>query len=656
MAMFQKNKLATLIAALMTVGTISGCSLDVNDNDDDNNGNPSVVEGPEGPQGPQGPQGEQGEDGEQGPQGEQGEQGEQGGAGDDGEDGVDGVPGTGSSTIGLTRLATVPLGAEVTGAFVSESGYFFFNAQHPDDTNEIEDEADQVFNRGTVGSVNGLSVHDLPKSLPSLPVAQTQQERETVRVAVGEYQVLGQNGDTFDGTLTGSTGLGIIMDITGQEEVVNTDMPDFNGFVETGDGEGYLFTNWEYVPGGMSRLKLEMNDNFGWDVTEAKMLDFSGVQGTAANCFGSVSPWGTPLTSEEWTIDDSRNETSAGWNTRPDNFQQAALTAYVDADGDGSDFPNPYRYGYIVEITEPTAENPVPVKHFTIGRVQHENSVVMPDQKTLYTTQDDTGGVLFKFVADQAGDLSSGTLYGAKLTQDNSNEPLVTGFDVEWVEIASGNNAEIEGWVAQFDGIAVDTSDAPVEQYITLADVTAWVDGAATYPTVENGGNATTAGLAMDDRIAFIESRQAAKAKGATAEFRKLEGIAANMKRAEEAVMGTDLIADEDVAEAFVYFAIADLDSTMTDGEGDIRLNTRVKDCGGVYRMKLEAGYNVSRIEPVLMGATMTPNESSSVECNVNEVAQPDNVIVLDDGRIMIGEDGGQTNNTLWIYDPKAAE
>jgi secreted PhoX family phosphatase len=156
----------------------------------------------------------------------------------------------------------------------------------------------------------------------------------------------------------------------------------------------------------------------------------------------------------------------------------------------------------------------------------------------------------------------------------------------------------------------------------------------------------------MDDRVAFLESRKAARAAGATAEWRKFEGIFVNQKRAEEAVDGTDLIPGEVVTSAYVYFAISDLDNGMVDGVGDIRLSSRVKNCGGVYRMRLEGDYSISRIEPVVMGSTYRSGVDGSLQCDKNALAQPDNIIVMDDRRLIIGEDGAQTNNTLWIYDP----
>jgi secreted PhoX family phosphatase len=594
----------------------------------------------------------EGDDGANGNDGVDGTDGIAGIDGVAGTDGSDGQSGQSTATVGLTRLATVPTGAEVTGAFLSDEGDLFFNVQHPSDANSEADRNGAVFNRGTVGVLKGVNFNNLPSSVVDSPVPITEAERQTVMSALGEYQVIGQTNDVFDelGDAGLPEGLGVHYGIISGEKIIENNAPDFNGFVSTGVGEGYLFTNWESYPGGMSRMKIE-KDGFGsWSVTEAMSIDFDAVQGTAANCFGSVSPWGTPLTSEEWIVRSSLGGTQdADWNdpadTSTDNME--ALTA--------PDFPNPYRYGYIAEVTVPTSDAPIVVKHFAIGRYEHENSTVMPDSKTLYSSQDDTGGVLFKFIANTAEDLSAGTLYGAKLVQDaGSSEPATTGFDVTWVELATSDNATIESWIAEYDGIGTDDFVEGLTSYMSVADVAAWANGDATYPTAENGGSPVTAGQPMDDRSAFLESREAARAKGATAEWRKLEGISINHDRALEAVTGADMIADEIVTEAYLYMGIADLDNTLTDDEGDIQLSARVKDCGGIYRAKLEANYDLARIEPVVMGGTYRSSLTGAERCDVNQLSQPDNVIVMKDGRIIIGEDGFQENNTLWMYDPKA--
>ncbi|WP_353352027.1 alkaline phosphatase PhoX [Oceaniserpentilla sp. 4NH20-0058] len=600
-----------------------------------------------------------GSDGDEGISGRNGVDGTNGLNGTDGIDGLNGTDGSNGSngadaglmTAGLTRLATVPAGAEVTGAFLTQQGDLFFNVQHPSDANLETDKDDKVFNKGTVGVLKGVNINNLPKNLISSPVPQSTKERQTVVSAYGEYQVIAQTGDTFSGGLP--NGLGVVYDKNGTAEVVTIDDPDFNGFVETAENEGYLFTNWESIPGGMSRLKVNKT-NAGWvvDNSDVMMLDF-GDWGTIANCFGSVSPWGTPLTSEEWG---NFGDSTHLWDdlSADDSYgNRDALKAYMDPTNSSPNVvPNTYRLHYIVEIEDAISANPTPVKRYAMGRFEHENSIVMPDRKTVYLSQDNTNGVMFKFVADVAEDLSAGTLYGAKLTQDTgSTEPQTTGFDITWIELAHGSDAEIETWIAQYD--AIEYHDGGDTSYLTDADAQAWADGAANYPTVANGGGKVTAEQAMDNRIAFLESRKAARAKGATAEWRKFEGIYVNQKRAEEAVEGTDLVSGEDVDQAFVYFAIADMDKGMIDDEGDIQLSARVKDCGGVYRMPLLAGYDVARIEPVVMGSTYRSSLTGAERCDVNALSQPDNVIVMDDGRIIIGEDGFQENNTLWIYNPK---
>ena len=63
--------------------------------------------------------------------------------------------------------------------------------------------------------------------------------------------------------------------------------------------------------------------------------------------------------------------------------------------------------------------------------------------------------------------------------------------------------------------------------------------------------------------------------------------------------------------------------------------------------MPLEDDYDTKRIEPILMGA----DEYFST-CDTDFIAQPDNIRVLEDGRVLIGEDGIQTNNSLWLFDP----
>lgn len=560
----------------------------------------------------------------------------------------------------LNRFATTVSGAEITGLYLTEGGNLFFNVQHPDVNGDGTEEA------GRVGAVVGANMADLPRDFAGLKPPQNDQQRRRVRTAVGRYQEFARGGDPT----AGGRELGMVYDPDGAALTGGIN-PDFNGFVPSPDADseesGFLFTNWEHRPGGVSRLHLVRDGRDGpWRVEEKINVDFSDVGGTWVNCFGSVSPWGTPLSAEEnyaaWD--------AASWNDpAADAPGVERLARYLggEPNGDGvydETFPNPYRYGYIVELEDP-AGDPSPVKQFAIGRATHENAVVLPDRKTVYTTSDGTGRVFFKFVADEAGDLSAGTLFAAKATQDRGSDPNRVGFDIAWIPLAHGTHGEIESWIAEYDDVT--QADYRGENaYITDEEVRAWARGEAD-----------------DDRVAFLESGRAAKALGATAEFRKMEGV--NARR------GAD-------PGDYLYVAMSAIEKTMTDGEGDVQL--RGNEYGAVYRMRLDENYSVSRMEPAVTGGPSAnvcggcpydarPDSASTVctDCEFNPtsdddgrrlglksltdslstgggsqdpentIANPDNIVVMDDGRVVIGEDTGHhRNNMIWVFDPRDDE
>ncbi|WP_319381033.1 alkaline phosphatase PhoX [Thiomicrorhabdus sp.] len=510
--------------------------------------------------------------------------------GTDGKDGQDGVDGQDGASAQLIRYATAPLGAEFTGMFVTDNN-FFFNIQHPANQN-----AKVFVSRGDMANVGVVQ----PLALPA-----TSDEKESTQVAYGQIAKVGEEG---------VKGVGSIKAIDGTELFISND-PDFNAFVPKNagdDSEGFLFTNWENRPGGMSRIELKY-ENGAWTASNEMMVDFSSVKGTWVNCFGTLSPWGNPLTSEELYFDNTKD-----WHG---NSQIEDLDAYLGA----TESPNPYRYGYIVEITNPTA-TPTPVKRFALGRFSHENSVVMPDNKTVYLSDDGGNTVFFKFVADSEGDLSAGTLYAAKVTQDAASSSSEAGFGVEWIELAHGTEADIEAKIATFDG----KTAADADRYVTDEQVAA----------------AATDSDASNDWIAFVETRKFAAAKGASAEFNKMEGVNIHYDRVKS------LMAEG--KDAFAYMAMSDVSGGMSDGSGDIQLEANR--CGVVYQMKLAADYNIDRMEPAIIGGPYNASAGAN-KCHVDSVSNPDNLVVLADGRVIVGEDTSKhENNMMWLWDPKGGK
>ncbi len=97
----------------------------------------------------------------------------------------------------MTRIATVPAGAEVTGIATNNLGELFFNAQHPAGKSELKSDGPAA----VIGYVDGIDIHNY--SGPSVAIP-GEDARDRVHVAGGEYVILGTVGDKLgDGTVLG---------------------------------------------------------------------------------------------------------------------------------------------------------------------------------------------------------------------------------------------------------------------------------------------------------------------------------------------------------------------------------------------------------------------------------------------------------------------
>jgi hypothetical protein len=77
---------------------------------------------------------------------------------------------------------------------------------------------------------------------------------------------------------------------------------------------------------------------------------------------------------------------------------------------------------------------------------------------------------------------------------------------------------------------------------------------------------------------------------------------------------------------------------------GVIALNAEL--CGGVYAGVIEADYNISRLEPSVMGKHM-----GEAGCDVERIANPDNIASFAGG-LLIAEDAGPKMHPvdmLWL-------
>ena len=583
-----------------------------------------------------------GSDGDDGADGTNGTDGTAGTAGTDGTDGTDGQSG-----VVLKRLASAPIGAEFTGMFLNTDGTFFMNVQHPSTSNDTADSMGKTFDKGTVGVIVGSDFNNLGQ-VAELDLAITDADKEVVTVATGKYQVVLQQGDAMVAGFTA----GDIVAADGTTVIKNSNDPDFNGVVSDGGTGFYVYTNWEDRTGGMSRIHVDALGDDGYaTVTNDGMLDFSSVNGTWVNCFGTVTPWGTPISAEELYFDNTADWYDASYKYFS-NAEAVATYLGYNIDGSGA-WGNPYDYGYNVEVgTDSTAAaaNIADInveKRFALGRFSHENAVVMPDNRTVLQSDDGGNTVFFKFVADAANDLSAGTLYAAKATQAASTTTTEeAAFGIEWVELGQGNDTDIAGWIAEYEGTFAEA------KYITDQEINDWAEAKLGQDLDASGSVA--ASPFSDDRPAFLETRKAANALGATAEFNKMEGVNINYDLA--SAWWNDAAADGE--QAYSYMAMSTIGGGMTDDAGDIQITTDHGSCGAVYRMKLvknDAGLvDVKTMIPAIVGGPYYSDRAVN-ECDVNNISNPDNLVILNDGRVLIGEDtGNHENNMIWVFNDPA--
>jgi secreted PhoX family phosphatase len=353
--------------------------------------------------------------------------------------------------------------------------------------------------------------------------------------------------------------------------------------------------------------------------------------------------------------------------------EQSDQTDYLNTTEPITDvYPNPYRYGYHIDFREPTADPPQPIKYYVMGRASWEAPNIQADEQTVYGCSDGDSKGIYKFVADEPipsyedpMDVA-GTLYAPKITNAQANASMVGTrkspaqypLDIEWIPLGHASNAEIEEWIAEYDDVtqadylethaetdweedleaALEEADRAVvengnQNYITNEEIVEWAD-----QYYSEGPDSVDEELR---RVPFLETRAAAKEIGASIEFNKAEGVDSK----DGAGPGDP-----------VYFGISEFNDDLANDTGDIQMD-RV-DGGIVYRGELEDDYNISTLEPVIVGPDFTdePEDADDALRNV------DNVYVMDDGRVLCCEDGfggparSYPNDGLYVYEPPESE
>ncbi|HMN76610.1 MAG TPA: DUF839 domain-containing protein [Burkholderiaceae bacterium] len=383
------------------------------------------------------------------------------------------------------------------------------------------------------------------------------------------------------------------------------------------------------LPSPIAVLTLDQDQTTG-KLTLAKYhnVDTSKVHGLWITCGASLSPWGTHLSSEEYEPDAFAVASNAQFKAYSRNLYGSETAA------------NPYHYGHMPEVTvNPDGSGSI-TKHFCMGRISHELVQAMPDQRTALMGDDATNSAYFVFVADREKDLSSGTLYAAKVGAGFSIDPAAnSAAPLAWIKLGSATSAEIEqlaDTLKPTDIMSVVKADPDDASYTRIV-----ANGKTEWIRINPG---------MDKAAAFLETHRYAAYKGASMGFTKMEGTTVNAR---------DKVA---------YSALQNCEKSMVTGDAanvpgnGIAIPKALK-AGAVMALALGGGQKDtagaaidSEWMPVSTRALLAGEDIAADALgntgNPDKICNPDNLKFSEKLRtLFIGEDSGQhVNNFLWAY------
>lgn len=442
----------------------------------------------------------------------------------------------------------------------------------------------------------------------------------------------------------GDKGFGDRTSISGKplEEACNNQ--DYNALFEARDSL-WLASHFECTPGEIFLTRLKSDDQGLLTPEFNRAVDFSRHGGLWNPCAGMITPWGSLLSSEEYEPNAARVPVSV----EEDSWDYLSYSSMKEHYLEGGEL-NPYQYGWTPEVGVLTVDgDTITAKHKSMGRFSHEIALVMPDEKTVYLSDDGTGGGLFMFVADQPRVLSAGKLYAARFNQ-TSAEKGGAG-EIVWIPLGEADDKWIDHLIAseiKFDEI-FDMKPAGPGLTCPGEHIGIRADGREECLKLQEKTERVNNVNAAASRL---ETRRYAAYLGATTEWEKGEGIAMDPER------------------KLLYVAFARIGGRMVEEDGGSSDHIRLpaNPCGAIWSgplgkdkldllgKRIPSEWVLSNLSSLAAGRPVEKDALGNT-CALNGIANPDNIAFLPYYRVlMVAEDTSRHSvAALWALDVQRA-
>ena len=210
-------------------------------------------------------------------------------------------------------------------------------------------------------------------------------------------------GDRVPGNVIGRHIFAIAMDADDEPLMIDGRVHifpqvEFDKAIEIEDGS-YVISGFGGVIGGLYLTRCEKH---GKRCVDTSAFHLGEVAGLTRPRGGVATPWRSVLFGETEVVD----------GRSPQKFAGQFAGFYKG----NADLVKPYNYGWLTEAVVLDAKGDAKlIKNYAVGRVFASELFLMPDGRTLYLFDRDNHGLLYLFIADEAENLSSGTLYGVSI-------------------------------------------------------------------------------------------------------------------------------------------------------------------------------------------------------------------------------------------------